>query len=358
MPNFLPIGQKRLTNVVVVRMKKGGKRFEIACYPNKVLNYRNGIEKDLDEVLQSRQIFLNVSKGDVAKRDDLIAAFGTDDEDTLSALILEQGELQVSDKERHLQFDSLFHEIATIVAEKCIDSETGRPLTVSLIERAMHDAHYAVVTTRNAKQQALDVIRLLEQSDVRIARAQMRVRVRTQCESADEVSRLLESLEGLKIEREVTSDAGFEVICLVNPGSFRSLTHPLKTAARMAVEVIDARVTGAVDVDGASSLAGASRDEREANAAQRVALPAAERRPLVDVKAGASGSAKQFVCKACPDADLPTAQAHREHFKSDWHKYNLGLKTKGLPPVSQQEHVERAAELAMDAGGDCCDFYK
>lgn len=38
-----PIGQKRLTNVAVVRYKKMGKRFEIACYKNKILNWRRGM---------------------------------------------------------------------------------------------------------------------------------------------------------------------------------------------------------------------------------------------------------------------------------------------------------------------------
>lgn len=36
-------GQKRLTNIAVVRFKKFGKRFEIAAYKNKVLNWRNGV---------------------------------------------------------------------------------------------------------------------------------------------------------------------------------------------------------------------------------------------------------------------------------------------------------------------------
>lgn len=34
--NFTPINQVRLTNVAYVRLNKGGKRFEIACYRNKV----------------------------------------------------------------------------------------------------------------------------------------------------------------------------------------------------------------------------------------------------------------------------------------------------------------------------------
>lgn len=36
-------------------------------------------EKDLDEVLQTSSVFVNVSKGQVAKKDDLNKAFGTDD---------------------------------------------------------------------------------------------------------------------------------------------------------------------------------------------------------------------------------------------------------------------------------------
>ena len=36
-------GQKRLTNVAVVRYKKKGKRFEVACYKNKIVNWRNGM---------------------------------------------------------------------------------------------------------------------------------------------------------------------------------------------------------------------------------------------------------------------------------------------------------------------------
>ena len=36
---------------------------------------REGIEKDLDEVLQSHTVFVNVSKGEVAKKDDLLKCF-------------------------------------------------------------------------------------------------------------------------------------------------------------------------------------------------------------------------------------------------------------------------------------------
>ena len=62
MSRFVPVNQVRLTNVAVVKLKKKGKRFEIACYKNKVVNWRNGVEKDIDEVLQVKSVFSNVSK--------------------------------------------------------------------------------------------------------------------------------------------------------------------------------------------------------------------------------------------------------------------------------------------------------
>ncbi|GAB2281248.1 hypothetical protein Dimus_015853 [Dionaea muscipula] len=78
-----PIGQKRLTNVSVIRLKKHGMRFEIACYKNKAGSWREGVEKDLDEVLQSHTVYSNVSKGVLAKSKDLVVAFGTDDQEKI-----------------------------------------------------------------------------------------------------------------------------------------------------------------------------------------------------------------------------------------------------------------------------------
>jgi ribosome maturation protein Sdo1 len=41
-------------------------------------------EKDLDEVLQISNVFMNVSKGEVAKSNDLKKSFGTDDRHTIA----------------------------------------------------------------------------------------------------------------------------------------------------------------------------------------------------------------------------------------------------------------------------------
>lgn len=70
-----PANQIKLTNVSLVRYKKGKKRFELACYKNKLLEYRSGTETDLDNVLQIPTIFLNASKGETAPNAELVKAW-------------------------------------------------------------------------------------------------------------------------------------------------------------------------------------------------------------------------------------------------------------------------------------------
>ena len=82
----------RLTNVAIIRLKKGGKKFELACYKNKAINWRNKIETDISEVLQIDKIFTNVSKGEIAKHKDL-KVFGDLTEEQIVKEILNKGEL-------------------------------------------------------------------------------------------------------------------------------------------------------------------------------------------------------------------------------------------------------------------------
>ena len=124
-----PINQVRLTNVAVVRMNKGGKRFEIACYRNKVVDYRQGVETDLSEVLQTDRIFTNVSKGEFSKAKDLQKVFGTKDEETIAKLILQKGQVQVSDKERTQQIEKTSAQRAEWVSKNCVSPQTHRPST-------------------------------------------------------------------------------------------------------------------------------------------------------------------------------------------------------------------------------------
>ncbi|XP_015120833.1 ribosome maturation protein SBDS [Diachasma alloeum] len=236
---FTPINQIRLTNVAVVRMKKQGKRFEIACYRNKVVSWRTKLEQDIDEVLQTHTVFTNVSKGQVAKKEDLLKAFGTDNQTEICKEILSKGELQVSDKERHSALDSMFKDIATTVSDKCVNPESKRPYPVSMIEKAMRDVHFSVKPNRNAKQQALEVIPQLK-SVMPLERAQMRLRVVL---SGKEARKLRDKTVKLasKVETENWDGGTLNLTCLIDPGNYREIDELIRSETRGAgiVELVN-----------------------------------------------------------------------------------------------------------------------
>ncbi len=168
-----PVNQVRHTNVAVVRLSKKGRRFEIACYRNKVLSWRNKIEQDLGEVLQIDTIFTNVSKGMMANNTDLFTAFNTHDRELILAEILDKGELQISEEEREVMYENMTRDVASIIADKTINPETNRPYTINIVMSAMTANGISVDLRKNAKPQALEVVRKLKELGMPIARSNM-----------------------------------------------------------------------------------------------------------------------------------------------------------------------------------------
>jgi ribosome maturation protein SDO1 len=123
--------------------------------------------------MQISNVFMNVSKGEVAKSGDLQKAFGKTDVAEivkevrkyllfnvdrssnliLCSQILKKGEVQVGEKERDHDLTSLRKEIATLVAEKCVDPSNQHPYPVGMIEKAMAEAGFSVKQNKNAKSQ-------------------------------------------------------------------------------------------------------------------------------------------------------------------------------------------------------------
>jgi ribosome maturation protein SDO1 len=171
MPIQQPANQIKLTNVSLVRYRKGKKRFELACYKNKLLEYRSGTETDLDNVLQVPTIFLNVSKGETAPNAELVKAWpqptaqsqdqpaggrsggkggkkakgkahdeGDDEKSWKDAIIeeiLKKGEIQVNANERKELLDRMEREIVEEVAQRLVDPQTKRVYTTGMIKKGL-----------------------------------------------------------------------------------------------------------------------------------------------------------------------------------------------------------------------------
>ncbi|KAM5562477.1 hypothetical protein ABKV19_017612 [Rosa sericea] len=360
-----PIGQKRLTNVAVVRLKKRGNRFEIACYKNKVLSWRSGVEKDLDEVLQSKTVYSNVSKGVLAKTKDLVAAFGSDDQTKICLEILDKGELQVAGKERESQLSSQFRDIATIVMQKTYNPETRRPYTISLIERLMHEIHFAVDPHSGSKKQALEVIHEL-QKQFPIKRSPMRLRLTV---PEQEVSALLEKLTtwNASIVSKDPSGNQLSIICELDPGLYRDCEGLLMTLhGKYEVLALSVHAEGDTVIDqheeygdepprslieSAGSESSKKKETIDSDLPKKDSsdpvLQLSEKMQTQSISTGnvkAIGEGKQSKCSTC-NAFFGDSKQFRDHFKSEWHKQNLRRKSKQLPPLTEDECL---AEIDMD----------
>lgn len=347
-----PVGQKRLTNVAVVRLKKQGNRFEIACYKNKVLSWRSGVEKDIDEVLQSHTVYSNVSKGVLAKSKDLIKVFGSDDHTKICLEILDKGELQVAGKERESQLSSQFRDIATIVMQKTINPETQRPYTISMVERLMHEIHFAVDPNSNSKKQALDVIREL-QKHFPIKRSPMRLRLTVPVQTFASLLEKLKEWDSSLVSKD-ESGTQMSTVCEMEPGLYRECDSFVRNMqGRLEILAVSVHAEGDTSMD--------HYDEHDDMALQtnKPLLPVeTEADPVVELSKKMQkqeidtssntkeeeGEGKGIKCSTC-NTFVGEAKQYREHFKSDWHKHNLKRKTRKLPPLTAEEC---SAEVDMD----------
>ena len=133
-----PSNRINLTNVSVVRYRKRKTRFELACYKNKLLEYRSGTETCLDNILQVPTIFVNVSKGMSAPNAELQKAFGKEfDKEAVIKEILSKGEVQVGAGERREEKDRLEREVLDLVVGRLVEPSTKRVYTVGIIKKAL-----------------------------------------------------------------------------------------------------------------------------------------------------------------------------------------------------------------------------
>lgn len=333
-----PIGQKRHTNIAVVSVRKKveGKdyKFEIACYPNKVLNQREGLETDMEQVLQTETVFTNVSRGDIATHEDLITVFGTTNQRKICELIIKEGHLQVSDKEREYIAESRSRDVLNLVVQMTMDAVTGYPLTVTQVQAALDDIHFRISsksslrgskTTKHRDEEeetkviARECVKRLEtELSHRICRVNMIIRLVCEQVTEQEITDLAESK--CIVEREDSSDS---FLITAHPRVFKILKDALGSRIE-SISVVDSFVHKILP----NSI---PPQEPQRNFPLVTETPSA---PKVEVSESRNAS---HSCAACGNCEFESVNDFRIHCKSEWHSFNKKRQVKGLPFI---DHLE------------------
>lgn len=244
-------------------------------------------------MLQIENVFLNVSKGQVAPKADLEKAFPKKSLEDIITDILDHGELQVGEKERNAELERTKNEVIDIVAGKLVDPKTKRVYTTGMIEKALDQLSSAaatqqgdksenkedgedkgkakelpkwsgIVTNKSAKSQALFAMKaLIAHQPIPVARMQMKLRVtcptsvlkqaiktapkaQAGTEEKGTTGTVKDAILGFmeNIESQETIGVEWEAVGLVEPGAFKGLNELIEgqTKGRGNVEVLEMAV--------------------------------------------------------------------------------------------------------------------
>eukprot|EP01006_Ploeotia_vitrea_P047196 TRINITY_DN67102_c4_g4_i1.p1 TRINITY_DN67102_c4_g4~~TRINITY_DN67102_c4_g4_i1.p1 ORF type:complete len:383 (-),score=85.36 TRINITY_DN67102_c4_g4_i1:245-1393(-) len=193
------------TTQVVVRLKRGGQRFEVladretylpalkAAQADMKAYRKNGVPVtggDLQKYLSQgdKVVYLNSAKGQPASPDDIKNAFPTPDTDAALIMILSKGESQLSEADRqksqHAAGDRL-KELATLISSKVYNHEAdtkknrnAKYYTAEEIERELKNVKYNCKTGMSMADEASYAIKMLrEGQNITIQRNQVKIKM-------------------------------------------------------------------------------------------------------------------------------------------------------------------------------------
>lgn len=168
-------------------------------------------------------------------------AFGTTDTDKIINEILQKGEIQLSEKERQAKSEQVQAEVLQIISTKCINPKTKKRYPPTMIQKVLTELKVNIVSTKPAKTQALELIRLLVSKQIiPIVRAKMKVKVSFESKDAKKVDEIIKPLfDSIEFQ-----DSGkvWEVVALIDPVNYRELVDVVGKYKTASLEVLDMAV--------------------------------------------------------------------------------------------------------------------
>ena len=150
-----------LDKATVVRLKTHGENFEILVDPDLALEYKEGKEMNVEEMLAANSIFKDASAGDKASEDSILKVFETADLKEVADRILKKGELHLTTEQRKRMHDERKKQIVSLIARNAINPQTKTPHPPERIEKAMDEAKVAIDIQKSAKEQVEKAVKAI-----------------------------------------------------------------------------------------------------------------------------------------------------------------------------------------------------
>lgn len=143
---------------IIARIKKEGKTFEVLVDCDKALDFKDGKLESLDEVLATQDIYSDVKQGEHASEHDLKHVFHTDNAKEVAAIIIKDGEIQLTTEHKAKLREEKRKQILSFIQRQAVDPQSGRPHTRERLEMVMNEAKVKIDEFKNAEDQIEEVV--------------------------------------------------------------------------------------------------------------------------------------------------------------------------------------------------------
>lgn len=175
------IYSKEASKVTIARLKRFGQNFEVSVEPDKALEYKAGKTSDLGEVLLAEGIFSDLKKGLRASQQDLQTAFKTTDSEAIAAIIIKQGEIQLTSEHRAEEREQKRKKLVYLIQKQAVDGRTGLPIPPERIEAALEQGKIHLDDYKTVEEQFDNVIaKLRPLLPIRIEQKRMSITISAQ----------------------------------------------------------------------------------------------------------------------------------------------------------------------------------
>ena len=368
-----PVGQKVFTNISIVRLKFGKSRFELACYPNKVQDYRDKKEKDINEVLQAKEIFTNAVKGDLVPKKVLKENFPKMTYQEIIKLILDKGDIQTGEKEREEATSNLKHYIANIVVQKTYNTDNGLPFPQDIITQALNNINFRYSEKENEKKQALKAIKdLIKHQVIPIDRKLIQLKIGLKKlendknpilndkekfeEFSKKIMEYIKEIECEIIENETSNMENFNLKINIKTQFYRELLNKYDKILKIEIlsqDEISQKVKDKIkekesekEKEGNNIINTEKKDEIQEHF-EKMRISDVNVEKYLEENYGDDGefkgskkNKKKLTCTKCKGSSFNDRDELRKHCKTNWHKYNALQSAKEGESLSAEEYDE------------------
>ncbi len=219
--------------MILARIKRSGKTFELSIDPNKAVEFVEG-NASLAEALHSDEIFIDAKRGQLASTAELEEVFKTTNKSQIAEIILRHGEIQSTSNQRASEREQKHKQLIYKIHSLAVDPKTSLPHPTTRIEAALQEAKIHLKDNQSIDDQFDEIISKLRP----IIPIKIEVKILQILVQGQYVGALNNYLRSQKfIKEEWTNDGSWKVTIEVPAGLVPGTIDTLNSKTRGSCQV-------------------------------------------------------------------------------------------------------------------------